>query len=183
MPLSWRAELIQPALCSTWIAGEPPDATVDLAGVAYLGEEVEEVAGVGGREPRLACPQRPTAAAREPHRTEQAAEVVGGGPLPDSPARLAVDAERDSAREAAGGLRARRARSRRTSPCRRGRANASSRSRSRSRPRSSRRIALRRVGRLVVRVDQHPSQERVERGAVRGASRRRARGPRRRPRA
>ena len=72
MPLSCRATLIQPALWSTRTPGEPPHLAVDLAGVAHVGEEVEQVARVGRREARLRGAERAAAAAREPDGAQQA---------------------------------------------------------------------------------------------------------------
>ena len=53
MPLSWRADVDPARLVEHADAREPPDLAVDLAGVAHVGEEIEQVARVRGREARL----------------------------------------------------------------------------------------------------------------------------------
>ena len=120
-------------------AGELPDLPVELAGVPHVSEQIEQVAGVRGGEARLGGAERAAAAAREPDGAQQAREVVGARLLAAPPARLAVDPQRNPPASAREGRRPPRARSRRTSPCRRARATASSSSRVPSRRTSSRR--------------------------------------------
>ena len=121
------ARVVDPAgLVEHADAGEPSHHAVDLAGVAHVGEQVEQVAGVGRREARAG---RVRSGPRPPLASHTAAEQTARGRRRSSSCRAPSygwlsTLQRDRAGEHAHGCRRlRRARSRRTSRCRRARAD------------------------------------------------------------
>ena len=105
-PASWRAAF-DPAGLVEQDDTRRSHRAPELRPITDAGEEVEQVARLGGADARTWPPERAEARAGEPDRAMELREVERGRRLPDAPAGLRHDRQRDaSRRRLAGGRRA-----------------------------------------------------------------------------